>query len=233
MERCHKRVRAYLDGALVADTRDSLLVWEKPYYPTYYLPVRDVRAELVASGTGRETPGFGHGTLYDVVLPGGKAAGAACRYHGSDALRDMVRLRWSAMDEWFEEDEPVYVHPRSPYVRVDILDSSRHVVVELDGVTLAESRRPRILFETGLRPRYYLPRTDLRTDLLRASDTVTQCPYKGTANYWHAVIGDTVHEDLVWCYRSPLPESQKIAGLVCFYDERVDLWLDGERQHRR
>ncbi|HEX6074280.1 MAG TPA: DUF427 domain-containing protein [Micromonosporaceae bacterium] len=232
VERCLKRVRTYLGGELVADTRSPFLVWENPYYPTYYLPVRDVRADLVPTGGSRDTPGLGNGTLYDVVLPVGKAAGAACRYHNStlEPLRDLVRLRWSAMDEWFEEDEPVYVHPRSPYTRIDILASSRHVLVELDGVTLADSHQPRILFETGLPPRYYLPQADLRMNLLRPSDTLTRCPYKGTATYWHVAVGGTVHQDLVWCYRSPLPESQKIAGLAGFYDERVDLWLDGERQ---
>jgi uncharacterized protein (DUF427 family) len=136
------------------------------------------------------------------------------------------------MDEWLEEDEPVYVHPRDPYARVDILASSRHVRVELDGVTVAQSRAPRILFETGLPPRYYLPLSDLRRDLLRPSTNRTRCPYKGTAEYWSVEVGGTVHEDLVWIYRSPLPESQKIAGLVAFFNERVDLYVDGALQER-
>ncbi len=231
LERSFKRVRTYLGGELVADTVSPYLVWENPYYPTYYVPVSDVRADLVPIGASRETPGFGTGTLYDVVVPTAKAPGAACRYLTSplESLRDLVRLRWAAMDEWFEEDEPVYVHPRDPYTRIDVLCSSRHVVVELDGVRLAESHQPRILFETGLPPRYYLPRTDIRMDLLKPSETITRCPYKGTATYWNVVIGDTVHEDLVWSYRTPLAESQKVAGLACFYDDRVDLWVDGER----
>lgn len=133
------------------------------------------------------------------------------------------------MSEWLEEDEPVYVHPRDPYKRVDILASSRHVRVELDGVVLAESRAPRILFETGLPPRYYLPMPDVRMELLRPSGTQTGCPYKGTAAYWSVEVNGELHRDLVWSYRSPLPESQKIAGLLCFYSERVDLYVDGER----
>jgi uncharacterized protein (DUF427 family) len=115
---------------------------------------------------------------------------------------------------------------------VDILASSRHVVVQVEGVTVADSRQPRILFETGLPPRYYLPLTDLRMGQLRPSDKQTRCPYKGTASYWNVVVGDTVHQDLVWCYRTPLPESQKIAGLACFYNERVDLYVDGVKQER-
>jgi uncharacterized protein (DUF427 family) len=137
------------------------------------------------------------------------------------------------MTEWLEEDEPVYVHPRDPFKRVDILASSRRVRVELDGVTVAESSQPRVLFETGLPPRYYLPLPDLRMDLLRPSETSTRCPYKGTAAYWSVdtsaeAEAGRLHRDVVWIYRSPLPESQKIAGLACFYNERVDLYVDDE-----
>jgi len=136
------------------------------------------------------------------------------------------------MSEWLEEDEPVYTHPRDPYKRVDILASSRHVRVEVDGVTVADSVRPHILFETGLPPRYYLPLPDVRTDLLRPSGTQTHCPYKGTASYWSVQTAQGLREDLVWIYRTPLPESQKVAGLACFYDEKVDVYLDGEPQPR-
>jgi uncharacterized protein (DUF427 family) len=136
------------------------------------------------------------------------------------------------MDEWLEEDEPVYVHPRNPYTRVDILASSRHIRVELDGQRLAESRSPHILFETGLPPRYYLPLSDVQMRLLRPSDLQTHCPYKGTANYWSVEIDGTTYENLVWIYRTPLPESQKIAGYACFYNEKVDLYVDGVLQSR-
>jgi uncharacterized protein (DUF427 family) len=136
------------------------------------------------------------------------------------------------MGEWLEEDEPVYTHPRDPHTRVDILASSRHVRVEIDGITVADSRSPRILFETGLPPRYYLPLTDIRTDLLRPSHTQTHCPYKGAASYWSVEAGDRLHEDIVWIYRTPLPESQKIAGLAAFYDEKVDVFVDGVAERR-
>jgi len=167
-------------------------------------------------------------------VAGAAADGAALRYPDSpiESLRDLVRLDWNSMSEWFEEDEPVYTHPRDPYSRVDILASSRHVRVEVDGMTVADSRQPRILFETGLPTRYYLPLTDLRMDLLRPSGTQTHCPYKGTAGYWSVDTGQAVHSDIVWIYRMPLPESQKIAGLACFYNEKVDIYLDGELQER-
>jgi len=234
MEQGPKRVRAYLAGELVADTKTPFLVWEWPYYPTYYFPVADVRAELVPAGRTEHSPSRGEAEIYHVKVAGADADSAALRYPDSpiEALRDLVRLDWNSMTEWFEEDEPVYVHPRDPYSRVDILASARHVQVEIDGVTVADSRQPRILFETGLPPRYYLPLTDVRMDLLRPTGTQTRCPYKGTASYWSVDTGQAVHADIVWIYRTPLPESQKVAGLACFYNEKVDIVLDGERQDR-
>lgn len=227
-------MRTYIEGRLVVDTVAPVLVWESPHYPTYYLPVADLRAKLEPTGRTRHSPSRGEGVEYDVVVDSHTRSAAALRYPDSplEELHDLVRLDWNLMDEWFEEDEPVYVHPRSPYTRVDILASSRHVRVEIDGQTVAESTRPHILFETGLPPRYYIPLTDIRQDLLTHSTTRTSCPYKGTAEYFNIRIDNTEHPDLVWYYRTPLPESQKIAGLACFYNEKVDLYIDGELQER-
>ena len=144
----------------------------------------------------------------------------------------MIRLEWDAMDAWFEEDEEVFTHPRDPYTRVDILHSSRHVRIEVDGVTIAESTKPTLLFETGLPPRYYLPKTHVRMDLLSPTGTVTHCPYKGQAEHWSVEAGERIHADLAWSYPTPLPESQKIAGLVSFYNERIDLYVDAALQER-
>jgi uncharacterized protein (DUF427 family) len=229
-----KRVRAYLGGELVADTTRPVLVWEWPYYPVYYIPSEDVRAKLVPAGRTEHSPSRGDADVYHVQAGPATAENAALRYPGSPVteLRDLVRLNWNSMTEWFEEDEPVYVHARSPYTRVDILASSRQVRVEIDGVTVADSGQPRILFETGLPPRYYLPLTDVRMDLLRPSAAQSHCPYKGTASYWSVDTGRGVHEDIVWIYRTPLPESVKVAGLACFYNEKVDIYLDGARQER-
>ena len=234
VEQGAKRVRIYLAGRLVADTRRPFLVWEVPYYPAYYLPLADVVAELEPIGKTAHSPSRGEAQIFDVRVEGATAESAAMRYPDSplEQLRDLVRFDWNAMDEWLEEDEPVYVHPRDPYTRVDILASSRHVRVAVDGVTVADSVRPRILFETGLPPRYYLPLSDIRAELLIPSDTQTHCPYKGTAGYWSVDTGHGMHRDLVWIYRTPLPESQKIAGLACFYNEKVDIYLDGELQER-
>ncbi len=239
VERGHKRVRTYLGGDLVADTRSPLLVWEIPNYPAYYFPASDVLADLVPAGQRDERPRLGAADVFDVKTPSSVARAAAWRYPQAPDpdLRDAIRLDWAAMSEWFEEDEPVYTHPRDPYKRIDILASSRVVRIELDGVVVAESGQPRILFETGLPPRYYLPLTDVRMDLLRPSERSTHCPYKGAAGYWSVDTsavspGGRVHTDVAWIYRTPLPESQKIAGLACFYNERIDLYLDGEQQPR-
>jgi uncharacterized protein (DUF427 family) len=235
VERGAKRVRAYVGGVIVADTVRPLLVWEKPYYPTYYVPAADVRIELFAPDGGIDhSPSRGDGTTLTLRAAGREVAGAAVRYDESpfEELRGTIRLRWDAMDAWYEEDEEVYTHPRDPYTRLDILASSRHVRVEVDGTTVAESRRPTLLFETGLPTRWYLPRTDVRMDLLVPSDTVTHCPYKGQAEHWSLRVGETIRRDLAWSYRTPLPESQKIGGLVAFYDEKVDVYVDEVLQER-
>jgi uncharacterized protein (DUF427 family) len=235
VERGQKRVRAYLGGELVADTIGPVLVWEGPHYPTYYFPVGDVRTDLLE----REhelvhSPSRGDASVFTVTAGGHRAAGAALRYEDSpiEELRELIRLEWGAMDSWFEEDEEVFTHPRDPHTRVDILASSRHLRVALDGVTLAESPSPRLLFETGLPVRYYVPKTHVRMDLLEPSETVTHCPYKGRAQAWSVRIGGKLHENLAWSYPTPLPESQKIAGLIAFYNEKVDLEVDGVRQER-
>jgi uncharacterized protein (DUF427 family) len=232
-----KRVRAYLGGEVVADTTIPLLVWERPYYPTYYFSLADVRAELIrvddAAGVVR-SPSRGDGRRFSVRAGGKLAEGAAVRHEHSpfEELRDAIRLEWDAMDAWFEEDEEVFTHPRDPYTRVDILHSSRHVRIEVDGVTVAESTSPRLLFETGLPVRYYVPKPHVRMELLEPTATVSHCPYKGQAEWWSVRTGDGLRDDLAWSYAAPLPESQKIAGLVSFYNEKVDIYVDGVLQER-
>jgi uncharacterized protein (DUF427 family) len=230
-----KRVRAYFGGEAVADTTRPVLVWEKPYYPAYYFPVADMRMELLeADGGVARSPSRGDGRTFTIRAGGKEAPGAALQYEDSplEELRDLIRLEWDAMDSWFEEDEEVFTHPRDPYTRVDVLSSSRHVRIELDGLTIAESANARLLFETGLPVRYYLPKTHVRMDLLVPSDYESYCPYKGKAEWWSVRVGDTVHNDLAWSYRTPLPETPKIAGLIAFYDERVDVYVDGVLQER-
>jgi uncharacterized protein (DUF427 family) len=225
-----KRVRVYLGGELVADTTHVKLVWEVPYFPQYYIPIADVRTELLtATDTVTHSASRGDASHFTVTTSRARAVDAAWQYRDSpiDALRDLVRFDFPAM-QWFEEDEEISIHPRDPGTRIDVLDSSRHVQVIVNGVTVADTHRPRLLFETGLPTRFYIPKVDVRMDLLEATDSTTGCPYKGTAEYWSVRTGATLERDLAWSYPRPLPESQKVAGLVCFYNERVDLVVDGQ-----
>jgi uncharacterized protein (DUF427 family) len=203
MQPCPRRIRARRDGAIVIDTLSAFYVWEVPYYPAYYVPVEDVDPVLL-------------GLESTQTFDGGPFAG-------------LVHVDWDAVDAWFEEDEEVFGgHPRSPYARVDAIRSSRHIRVELEGVVLAESASPVMLFETGLPTRHYIQRTDVFFAHLERVDTVTPCPYKGTtSDYWSAVVGGTEHRDLAWSYAYPNVAVAAIAGLVAFYDERVDTYLDG------
>jgi uncharacterized protein (DUF427 family) len=235
VESSQKRVRTYLGGELVADTSRPMYVWEIPYYPAYYLPLEDVRSDLlVPTATITHSPSRGDAHHFTVKAGGTEAVDAAWIFPDSpiEALRNLVRIDWAAMDSWFEEDEEVFVHPRDPYRRVDSLPSSRQIRVEIDGVIVAESSHPTLLFETGLPVRYYLPKPDVRMDMLTPTETVTQCPYKGTARFWSVRIGDTHLEDIAWSYPTPLPESIKVAGMLAFYNEKVDIWVDGELETR-
>jgi uncharacterized protein (DUF427 family) len=144
-----------------------------------------------------------------------------------NGLSQTARFEWDALDAWFEEDDRVFVHPRSPYVRVDALRSTRRIRVELEGMTLAESSSPVMVFETGLPTRYYLNRTDVDFSHLTPTGTVTACPYKGTTSgYWSVRVGNKLHADLAWSYDFPSRELLPIAGLVAFYNERADIFID-------
>jgi uncharacterized protein (DUF427 family) len=234
-EPCAKRIRVMLGGHFIADTTDALLVWEGPAYPQYYVPVEDiVDGALAPSGTVKRSPSRGDAQQFDVIAGDVVRSEAAWRHTDSpmEALRDRVRFDWGAMDGWFEEDEEVYVHPRSPYARVDILRSSRTIRVEVEGHVVAESSHPTFLFETGLPRRTYLPKPDIDMTLLTPTESKSMCPYKGTARYWSVRAGNTVHPDLAWSYDTPLRESAPIAGLVAFYDEKVDVFVDGEPEAR-
>ena len=222
-----------LGGEIVADTTSPLLVWEVPYYPTYYFPEADVRTDLlVATGETRRSPSRGEATQY--VVKAGNSEGVAYAYHEPKIpeLAGHYAFVWKTMDHWFEEDEEVFVHARDPYTRIDILPSSRRVRVEVDGVTVADSTNGAFLFETGLPVRYYLPKTDVRMDLLTPTETRTACPYKGEARYWSVTVNGKTYEDIVWGYDSPLPESFGIGGMVAFYNEKVDIYVDEVLQDR-
>jgi uncharacterized protein (DUF427 family) len=251
-----KRVRATLGGGAVVDTTRAVLVWEpRRIVPSYAVPEEDIHGELVPSAAPTtdgelaagsrlpdvfarpvldpSVPFSAHttaGEAVDVHANGESSLGAGLRLTDPD-LAGYVVLDFPAFDGWSEEDEPIVGHPRDPFHRIDVLASSRHLRLELDGQVLAESSRPMLLFETMLPVRYYLPREDIRAELV-PSDTHTYCAYKGRASYWSASVGGRLVPDLAWAYPEPLTDASRVGGLVAFFNERVDVVLDGQRSER-
>jgi len=230
-------IRVRLGDELIADSRRALLhvqygpsdLLPRSFLPTYYVPQDDVVPGALVDPVGDDL------TVWSVQAGGRRADGAAWMHSAPpeplSALAGLVTFSWRDVLTWFEEEEPLIAHARDPHKRVDVVPSSRHVRVEVDGELLAESRRPLLLFETTLPVRYYLPPDDVRVELVRSA-TESTCPYKGVASWWSAKVGGRLLEDVAWSYPSPVPENPRIAGLICFRNERVDLTVDGEPQER-
>jgi uncharacterized protein (DUF427 family) len=222
-----------LGGHTVADTRQPQLLYLPPPFSCYVFPEKDVRWEMLTeSPTQGQLSGLGKTKQWTVRAGDKEAPDAAWMVadppEGLEALSNLVAFKWRSMEAWFEEDDEVFVHPRDPYHRIDVLNSSRHVRVMVEGEVVADSHRPRLLFETHLPTRYYIPLADVRLDLLERSSTLTRCPYKGIASYWSVKVGGELKKDLAWTYELPIPESPKIENLVCFFNEKVDIEVDGE-----
>lgn len=235
VEPAPRRVRGVLNGAIVFDSTRALYVWERPHYPQYYLPLADVTPGALVDEQ-RDQPGSRGTARWHGLRAGSVHRPGTATVYGADAiagLADTVTFRFAALDAWYEEDERIFVHPRSPYCRVDAVRSSRSVRVELDGTVLAESSSPVMVFETGLPTRYYLPRTHADFGRLVPSDTVTECPYKGTTSaYWSVRTAAELRPDLAWSYDFPTAPLLAVAGMVAFYNERVDHIVDGVRLER-
>ncbi len=234
-EPAFQRIRATVNGKPIADSTNVKMVWEIKWYPTYFFPIEDVALDqFVATDQVDHSPRKGDAQLYDLTVNGEVREGAARVYHDTEVeeLKGYVALKWDAMDAWFMEDEEMFVHAKDPYTRIDVVQSSRNIRVEIDGVTVADSNMPKVLLETRLPRRFYLPQTDVRMDLLKQSDLHTDCPYKGVASYWNVEINGTTHENVVWGYPFPTPESAEIAGYVAFWDEKLDVYVDGVLQDK-
>ena len=231
LEPTPKRIRVEVGGETIADSCRAIMLHESGLQPIYYFPPEDVRADVLEP-TERHThcPKKGDASYYTIRVGDRVVKNGAWYYpevlsHTPPVLAGLIAFYFDRMDRWLEEDEEIGVHPRDPYHRIDILKTDRHVRISLDGELLAESDRAVALFESNLPPRWYIPREDVVAEL-EPSDTVTRCPYKGTAGYY-SVNGS---KDLIWYYADPLPEAGRIKGLVCFFNEKVDLELDGELQ---
>jgi uncharacterized protein (DUF427 family) len=229
-------VRVKVGGETIADSRRTLLLltYGPGRLPTYYFPQTDVRMETLTPAGGNGAEGE---LAYRTVAAGGQMLERGAWVYEDPpqalgALKGYVSFNWDKATAWYEEDEQVFVHARDPHKRVDVLKSTRHVKVMIGGEVVADSRRPSLLFETSLPTRYYLPREDTRMELLEPTASKTRCPYKGKAAYWSVRVGDQVWKDVVWSYPDPIPECAKIKDLLCFYNERVDIYVDGELQER-
>jgi uncharacterized protein (DUF427 family) len=231
VEAVPRRIRGYVEGRRVLDTQRARYVWEWPGYPQYSVPLDDmVAAVLVDEGRTRQlSPGPARRHTMNCGAVSRPGAAWVWAEGAPEALQGTARFRWEAIDAWYEEDEQVFVHPRSPYTRVDALRSNRAVRIEVDGTVLADAPSTVMLFETGLPTRYYLDRVYVDWTRLVPTDTVTACPYKGrTSDYWSFTSSTATHDDLLWGYDFPTRQVTSIAGMVAFYNERVDLFLDGK-----
>jgi uncharacterized protein (DUF427 family) len=232
-----QRIRALVGGETLVDSRRARLLHETKHLPVYYFPQEDVRFDLLEpSERSSRCPHKGEARYWSIRAGDRLVEDAVWAYpepiDTAPFLAGHVALYWDKVDEWFAEDEQLFGHPRDPYHRIDVYPTASRVRILLDGQVLADSRRASVLFETSLPPRYYLPAEDVRTELLVASDRKTRCAYKGSASYWHAQAAGKLHDDLVWTYREPQHDAEPVRDLLCFFNERVDLELDGELQER-
>ncbi len=229
-----RRVRVIFNGETIADSKHAKLVRESDALPVYYFPENDVRTDFFIAARHQTTcPYKGIASYWSVDAGDKQAENAVWSYKTplpeAAGIANYFAFEWNKMDKWMEEEEEIFVHPRDPYKRVDVLQSSRHVRVVIDGETVADSRKPWLLFETNHPVRYYLPQDDVRMDLLVSSETRSRCPYKGPASYWSVKISGKIYRDMVWGYMAPIPECPKIKGLLCFFHERgADIYVDGD-----
>ena len=236
LEPTPKRIRVEVGGEVIADSRHAFLLHEGGLQPIYYFPLEDVREEfLEPSDRHTHCPKKGDASYY-TIRAGGEVVEAGAWYYpepldGTPPIKDLIAFYFDRMGRWLEEGEEIGVHPRDPYHRIDVLATDRHIRVSLDGELLAETDRALALFESNLPTRWYMPAEDVVASL-EPSDTITHCPYKGAAAYYSVEADGDGGKDLVWCYDGPFDEVRRIKGLVCFYNERVDIELDGEPQDR-
>jgi uncharacterized protein (DUF427 family) len=233
-EDSQRRVRVIFAGITVADSTHVMRLMEYGRLPVYYFPQEDVHmVALVATDYRTHSPLKGDASYWTIRVGDREAEHAVWSYPNPSSdgpkIKGYMAFYWDRVDAWYEEDEQVFAHARDPYKRVDILPSSRSVCVSLGGVTVANTHHPRLLLETGLPTRYYIPEQDVRMEFLEPTGTTTRCPYKGKASYWSARIGAKDFKDIMWSYREPLPACSPIDGLLCFFNERVDaIYVDDE-----
>jgi len=232
-----QRIRALFAGETVVDSSNAKLLHETGHLPVYYFPLGDVREDLLERSEKRtHCPHKGEASYWSLRVGGRAAPDAVWGYEEpiepASFLREHVALYWHVADEWFAEDEQLFGHARDPYSRIDVYRTSRRVQVTVGDELVADSVRTRALFETGLPTRYYFPAEDVRLELLEPSPKRTRCAYKGSASYWHVRAGGELHDDLAWTYANPQHDAELVRDHIAFFNERVDLDVDGAREER-
>ncbi|KAF2221546.1 hypothetical protein BDZ85DRAFT_265578 [Elsinoe ampelina] len=231
-----RRIRLLLGGSYIADTTSAKFVWEHPYYPQYYLPQSAFGDKYVKKGQNVEVEGKKVATLWALENGGKKTEEVVAFDQGLDGegkeVAGYVKVAFKGVDTWLEEDLPIAIHPKDPFKRIDILPSLRPITIRLSSHILAHTTSSFHLYETGLPVRYYMPLTAVDQSLLRPSDTRTGCPYKGEAEYYSIVVDGKEYPDLVWYYSRPTVECAAIQGMVCFYNEKVEVEVDGKKEER-
>ncbi|KIW11420.1 hypothetical protein PV08_10720 [Exophiala spinifera] len=224
-----KRVRGILNGKYIFDTTNAKLVWEHQYFPYYWIPKADF---LETAKFEQDEPVSGVDSSTSKLSVGDKSVPALVVPDSFNSeLASHVKVDFKAIDAWYEEQSQVLYHPKDPYHRVDILPSGRKVRVEIDGVALADTGSEggvMSLWETRFPGRWYLPRTAVNWEYLTPSETHTGCPYKGEASYYNATVNGKEYKDVAWWYPNPMLESVQISGLLCFYPDKVNTWVDGK-----
>jgi uncharacterized protein (DUF427 family) len=241
IETSNKWVRAFVGDTAVVDSRAPKLFYEDSFpVPGYAFSDQDVRLDLLRP-TDEEPPlkpffYLPKGPVrewFDVEVNGRRIRHAAWR-RDDPAIADRLVFSWQpgVLDRWMEEEEEVVEHPRDPHKRVEAIASSRHIQISVDGIELADTRRPVLLFETHLPTRFYVPRSDIRFEELEPSGNHSRCPYKGSAEEYWSVRDRPDAANVAWSYASPFPAVRKVAGMVAFYNELVDITVDGVPQER-
>jgi uncharacterized protein (DUF427 family) len=225
-----RRLRAVVADRVVLDSTRAALLHETGYLIVPYVPLEDFDAALLRrSDTTTHCPFKGDASYWSLDL-GDRVVVPDAVWAYEDPLESarwlagLAALKWDLADAWYVEDEVSFgPHLRDPYHRVDVNESSRTVTVRVGDRLIARTMRPKLLFETSLPVRVYVPRTDVAPGVLVESDKRTQCPYKGEATYFSLDVDGRRVEDGAWSYETPLPEAQKVTGHVCFLADAIDV----------
>jgi uncharacterized protein (DUF427 family) len=232
VEPLRRRMRVRFGGAWIADSEQVLVLFEPGRYPVAYFPEIDIAAQaLERTEQTVQHPDLGVTSWYAVRAGGHVAAKGAWQHtalpaHASD-LQGHFAFAWQAMEAFYEEDERIAGHAADSYHRIDIRQSSRHLVVSHQGSGIADTKRPLVLFESGFAPRWYVPRTDIDESILTPVKLQTFCPYKGICSYY--TIGEA--RLAAWSYPDAYTEVGRIANLISFEPDIVTVHLDGVQLH--